>query len=57
MGPYPGLQNFQDSKTSSYSRHIHNKGKNNQAFFIYGPKCEKNTFWDIRGGGGAGWRL
>ena len=47
----PGLPNFQDSKTSSYSRQIYNKGKN-QEFFIYGPQCEKYTYLDIGGGGG-----
>ena len=52
VGHYPGLPNFQDSKTSSYSRQIYDKGKNNQEFFIYGPQCDKFTFWDIRGGGG-----
>ena len=50
----PGLPNFQGSKTSSYSRLIYNKGKNNQEFFIYGPQCEKIRCFDI-GGGGGGW--
>ena len=54
----PGLPNVQGSKTSSYSRQVHNKGKSNQEFFIYGSQCEKFKCLDIGGGGGAaGWRL
>ena len=54
MTSNPGLPNFQGSKTSSYSRQIHNKGKNNQEFFIYGPQCEKFKCLDIGRGGGLG---
>ena len=54
MTSNPGLPNFQGSKTSSYSRQIHNKGKNNQEFFIYGPQCEKFNVWILGGGGGLG---
>ena len=49
-----GLPNFHGSKTSSYSRQIHNKGKNNQEFFIYWPQCEKFKCLDIGGGEGLG---
>ena len=52
MTSNPGLPNFQGSKTSSYSRQIHNKGKNNQELFIYGPQCEQFKCLDIGGGGG-----
>ena len=55
MGPYvePGLPNCQDNKTSSCSRQIYNKGKNNQEIFIYGPNVINVHFW-ICGGGGGG---
>ena len=56
MTSNPGLPNFQCSKTSSHSRQIHNKEKNNQEFFIYGPQCEKFKCLDIWDEG-AGWQL
>ena len=42
-----GLPKFQGRKTSSQSRYMYNRGKNNPQFFIYiniwtyGPQCKK----------------
>ena len=57
-GAWWGLtQDYQIFRTVR-PHHIEDKyitrDKNNQEFFIYGPQCENNTFWDIRGGGGGG---
>ena len=50
----PGEQKFQDSKTSSQSRHMYDKGKNNCQFFKYGPKYTNMCIFGYSGGGG-GW--
>ena len=36
---------YRSSKTSSQSRQIHNKGKNNHQFFINGAQYKKVNFW------------
>ena len=42
----PGERKFQGSKTSSQSRHMYNKGKNNCQFFMYMATIYKNVnFW------------
>ena len=45
----PGERKFQGSKTSSQSRHMYNKGKNNCQFFIYGPQYTEMLILAIRG--------
>ena len=51
MTSNPGLPKFQGSKTSSCSRQIHNKGNNNQEFFIYGHNVKNLNVWILGGGG------
>ena len=51
----PGEQKFQGSKTSSQSRHMYNKGKNNCQFFIYGPQYTKMCIFGYSGG--PGWPI
>ena len=51
----PGEQKFQGSKTSSQSRHMYNKGKNNRQFFIYGPLYTKMCIFGYSGG--PGWPI
>ena len=46
----PGERKFQGSKTSSQSRHVYNKGKNNCQFFIYGPQYTKICIFWLFGG-------
>ena len=46
----PGELKFQGSKTSSQSRHMYNKGKNNCQFFIYGPQYTKMCIFGYSGG-------
>ena len=45
----PGLPNFQGSKTSSQSRHMHNKGKITKGFSYMGQNVKKFAFLAIRG--------
>ena len=49
----PGERKFQDSKTSSQSRHMYNKGKNNSQFSYMGHNIQKCAFLAIRGGLGG----
>ena len=51
----PGERKFQGSKISSQSRHMYNKGKNNQQFFIYGPLYTKMCIFGYSGG--PGWPI
>ena len=54
----PGERKFQGSKTSSQSRHMYNKGKNNCQFFIYGPQYNIFCIFGYSGGGGGpGWPI
>ena len=50
-----GERKFQGRKTSSQSRHMHNKGKNNQQFSYIGHNIIFLAFLAIRGGGGGAW--
>ena len=43
------------SKTSSQSRHMYSKGKNNCQFFIYGPQYTK--IYILGYSGGPGWPI
>ena len=52
--PNPGERKFQGSKTSSQSRYMYNKGKNNHQFFIYGPQYKNKCIFGYSGGGGWG---
>ena len=52
----PGERKFQGSKTSSQSRHMYNKGKNNCQFFIYGPQYTKMCIFGYLGRG-PGWPI
>ena len=51
----PGERKFQGSKTSSQSRHMYNKGKNNCQFCIYGPQYTNFFGYFGYSGGGGGW--
>ena len=43
----PGERKFQDSKTSSQSRHMHNKGKKLSVFYIWATICSGGPGWPI----------
>ena len=51
----PGERKFLDSKTSSQSRHMYNKGTNNRQFFIYGPQYTKMCIFGYSAG--PGWPI
>ena len=51
----PGERKFEGSKTSSQSRHMYNRKKNNCQFFIYGPQYTKMCIFGSSGG--PGWPI
>ena len=51
----PGERKFQGSKTSSQSRHMNNKEKNNSQVFLYGPPYTKMCIFGYSRG--PGWPI